>query len=325
MKKTPHDSFVKYIFSFRSVYHDFFGQLMPTWLSSQMDLDTLEPVEGSFLSRQLKSFFTDKLFTCRLRTGTEICFALLLEHKSYVPGFIYDQLQRYVIQKLEHDRKAENPRQAVVPVILYHGKERWIKKPPHAFYPELPVSFRRFVQGPDYILVNISSFSKKKIMSLRMGYLVNSLLMLKYYHSETQILRHAGDIFVFGDFYQTTEEGRDFIHSLLVYLFEITNFDETTVQKMVEKISKTVQKKTMNSLQVLLRSEWKKGKQEGKKEGKREGKIEVAIRILRKYPDWPDALVADISSLSEANIKELRNSLTNPGKDQATPPAGDDA
>ncbi|MEK7257785.1 MAG: Rpn family recombination-promoting nuclease/putative transposase, partial [Bacteroidota bacterium] len=237
--------------------------------------------------------------------GDELILSFLVEHKSEVPDFIYDQLQAYVTQKHEQDRKDKKPRTPVIIILLYHGKKRWVKKPPHAYFKGLPKALRRYVGAPDYFLIDIGRFNKKKIMGLRMGYLVNALLVLKYAFNPIYLGRSFKDIFVYGDFYDTTQEGQDFIHALLVYFLELTNFDEKKSIALVEKIKASYKRTAMTSYQNILKA----GKKEGKIEGKVEGKEEVAERLLLKFPDWSDFFLSELTGLPEEKIKAIRAKL----------------
>jgi hypothetical protein len=348
MSNSPHDVFVRAVFSYTSVCRDFFEQLMPKWFSEQLAIDSITLIEGSFLTPELSEYYSDKCFRCLLKDGKTLQISLLLEHKSYVPPFIYDQLQRYVLERLESDRKEELPRSAVVPVVLYHGLERWRIRPPHHYFKGLPKSLRRFVKAPDYILIDISRFSKKKILSLRRGYLVNTLLILKYYKNERYLLHNTREIFMHGDFYNSTEEGRNFIHSLLVYFFELTKFDSKKAIAAIHEIHKpnhSVPMSTYEQLQkegifekvyqdllkgydemnerllqyIIARKEEEsqiKGMTEGEIKGKIEGKIEgieeVALRLMVKFPEWTDQLMSEAVGLPEKKIRELRKRVAKP-------------
>ncbi len=312
MRQTPHDEFFKFAFSFSQLVHDFFSQIPPVWLVDLLELSTLQPVEGSFLSSRLRKYFTDKLFSCRLKNGEKVTLSCLIEHKSTIPPLIYDQLQRYVTEKHEADRKNKQPRSPVIPIVLYHGRQRWIKKPPHAYFSGLPKKLRSFTNAPDYILVDISRFSKRKILELRQGYLVNTLLVMKYAFHPAHLDRNVRDIFVFGDFYETTEEGQLFIKGLLEYFFSLGNFDEVKTEEIIEKIQKPIQKKAMTIADYYI------------KKGKEEHQVEVATRLLRGYPTWSDITISEISGLGIKKIKTLRKQLDSQGSnpsngEKATP------
>ncbi len=315
MRYSPHDNFVRLIFSIQSVYFDFFDQIVPPALTKLLRLETLKPVEGTFLSPRLRKYLTDKLFSCQMITGEDVILSCLIEHKSSVPDFIYDQLQGYVAQKHEQDRKDKQPRTPVIVIVLYHGKERWVKKPPHEYYTGLPKGLRSYVAAPNFFLVDVGRFSKQRIMKLRRGYLVNSLLVLKYAFRPSWLGRNFRDIFVYGDFYNTTAQGRDFIHGLLVYFLELTNFDEKKSIALVEKIKASYKRTAMNSLQNLVKAGKKEGKIEGRKEGKIEGKIEgkeeVVQHLILKFPDWSDLFLSEVTGLPQEKIKALREKLAN--------------
>ncbi|HFA48302.1 MAG TPA: hypothetical protein ENJ95_04705 [Bacteroidetes bacterium] len=302
MRNSPHDRFFHFAFSHRSLYIDFFDQLVPKKFRDLLLIESIEPVEGTFLNKRLQRFFSDKLFSAKLKTGGRVTLACLVEHKSFVPPFIYHQLEQYVVAKREHDRKNKKPLSATIPIVIYHGKEKWKKKPPFAYYGGLPKELRRFVNAPDYILIDVTKFSKKKIMSLRRGYLVNTLLAMKYSHRPSLLDRNYGDIFIFGDFYETTEEGQAFFFGLLKYLFNLTNFDEQKIEKMIDTIPTSQRKRAFNTFDRI------------RLEGKIEHAQEVATNLLVQFPTWKDDMIANISGLDIKKVKALRKKLADQKK-----------
>jgi predicted transposase/invertase (TIGR01784 family) len=319
MSKSLHDAFFKKVFSYRTVYLDFFNQLTPPWLRVLLDVETIVPIEGTFLTKELKQFFSDKLFSAKVKSGHEITLSCLLEHKSYVPDNIYEQLHRYILEKRVQDRRNKEQKTLVVPFVIYHGNERWVKKPPHTFYPALPKALRRFVVASDYILVDVGRFSKKKIMELRQGYLVNSLLLLKYSHRPDLLEGNLRDIFVYGDYYSSSEEGREFIFSLLTYLFELGKFEPEKQEEIVKKIKEPLK----NSVMTIFEIKAKKAKKEGLQEGMEKGKIikatDVTIRLIEHGPELSDDVIANISGLPEPKVKEIRQKLAEGKKGEIAP------
>jgi predicted transposase/invertase (TIGR01784 family) len=83
-----HDAFFKRIFSVPANAAGELRSILPSTLVAQLDLDKLELVEGTFVSRELRLRHTDLLFRVPLlkpRSGHRYVYVyVLLEHQSQV-------------------------------------------------------------------------------------------------------------------------------------------------------------------------------------------------------------------------------------------------
>lgn len=181
----PHDVYFKKLIGRRSVAVQFLKQYLPATITAEFDWRTLERVEDTFVTEQLREHFSDLIFRVRLRAGDAVYVYILLEHKSAPDKWVALQLLGYIVDLWQDLKEAGAEKlPLVIPVVFYHGQRRW----------NVGINFRDLVAGaereewrgfvPDfaYHLCDLSRYSDEEIMGtpgLQVG-----LVLLKYVFSE---------------------------------------------------------------------------------------------------------------------------------------------
>ena len=128
--KRPHDTYFKKVFSKKENAILFFKNFLPEKVSKLLDFDTLTPYSTSFVTKNLKTYFSDLTYTVNLKGYQEKAYIyLLLEHKSYHDELVAFQLLKYMIRLYdEHLRTHKKIKKLpiVIPIVFYHG-ERELK------------------------------------------------------------------------------------------------------------------------------------------------------------------------------------------------------
>ena len=117
----PHDKFVKDVISSTANAIDILNSGLTKEISEQINWSSITRESGSFISKELKEFQSDALFSMKTKKKSELNIYLLFEHKSYVEGNIYSQLGSYIWQIYRKQKQLT----LIVPFVLYHGKKRW--------------------------------------------------------------------------------------------------------------------------------------------------------------------------------------------------------
>ncbi len=123
------DSGYKLLFSHSRVVRDLItGHLDPA-VAAACDLDSLEPVPGSYVTRDMRKRHSDVVW--RVRCGKEWTYLyLLFEFQSTVDRFMALRMLLYVAllwQDLIRRKELVDDRllPPVLPIVLYNGNERW--------------------------------------------------------------------------------------------------------------------------------------------------------------------------------------------------------
>ena len=103
-----HDKFVKAGMGIKDAFVDFLNNFMDAELLEDLDINTLERVEESFITEELSEFFADLVWRCQFKNGTSLEIGLLLEHKSWRPTYPHFQPLEYMIGSWRNKRNAKD-------------------------------------------------------------------------------------------------------------------------------------------------------------------------------------------------------------------------
>ncbi len=177
----PHDAFFKSLLGRRALIIEFLRYYLPQEVTADFDLRTLEVVKDSFISEELRRYFSDLIFRVKLKSGEDVYVYILLEHKSAPEKWVALQLLGYKVKLWERAKEAGVEQlPLVIPVVVYHGRQRWnVGK---SFRSLVAGSereeWRRYVPDFEYYLVDLSLYSDDEIkgsVGLRVG-----LMLMKY-------------------------------------------------------------------------------------------------------------------------------------------------
>jgi len=125
----PHDKYFRSVLSNKEIAKDFIKAFLPKEVVDALDFDHFEQVTDSFLDEELQSTISDVIYQTRFKNiDQEVFVSLLFEHKSYYEPETIFQLHRYLPNIWDHQIKQGEKRPLVIPLVVYHGKEKWKKK-----------------------------------------------------------------------------------------------------------------------------------------------------------------------------------------------------
>ena len=228
-----HDHFFKTVFKDKDNAVDFITGIFPYNIRSNLKLTTLKIAESSFSDSKLKKHFSDVVYECETVKGKQIYITILFEHKSFVPRYPYIQLLRYLTGIWELQIKQKRELTPVIPVIVYHGKNKWVKKEFQYTFHEYGQDLFSFIPAFDYLLVDLSELTDKEIKdklftktALRIGLLIQKNIF------DTENLRnHLKDFLMLGKLYYGEEKGTQFLESVLRYLSYASDITFDDVEK----------------------------------------------------------------------------------------------
>ncbi|MEK7832172.1 MAG: Rpn family recombination-promoting nuclease/putative transposase, partial [Acidobacteriota bacterium] len=172
----PHDAFFRHMLARPGRAEEFLRWYMPSKVGAFLDLSTLTQEDTSFVDLDLRTHFSDLLFRVRLIEGGDAFVLILLEHKSSPDPRVALQLLRY--GALTWDRMPL-PLPMLIPVVVYHGKEKWkVGKKFSSLFGLVDKVWRRYLPDFEYHLCDLSKYRDDQLHGE--GGLAAILKLLKY-------------------------------------------------------------------------------------------------------------------------------------------------
>jgi hypothetical protein len=157
--------------------------------------------------------------------------------------------------------KQNKPIPIVLPIILYHGKQKWKTRPLQTYLSGDTDLFVRFIPGFEYILVDLSKIPDREIISL---FAQNPavklwLLVQKYIYVEEALMNNLDSFFSPDIVYFTLEEGLQFIEGFCRYVFKATKIDHAAILRKIPMLPVKAKEVIMTTAEKLR----KQGLEEG--------------------------------------------------------------
>lgn len=297
----PHDKFFRESFSRPEIAVDFVRSYLPREIVEQLDLDTLEIVDGIFVDSDLEQQQSDILYKLRTLQDEDFYVYLLLEHKSKPERTIFIQLLQYIarIWKQEWRANAAQPLVPIFPLVVYHGESAWnitthLSDLLHALPNIAP-------HTPDfrYEVVDLSPFSD---VAIRGGIWLRLCLGILRSAFDPAVAKRLPDLIHLMNQLQQQETGLGYIETVLRYLsVGAKNLPRKELQQTYIRHSADGGKLLMTFAEELF--------QEGKREGKREGELSalhemIGTLLIKRFGNVPNELLEQITSLS--NLEQLQ-------------------
>lgn len=161
----PHDKFFKETFGQPEIARDFLAHYLPAQILPLLDLSQIELEKESFIDPELQEHFSDLLYSAPLVDGKGLVFIyLLMEHKSYFDSLTPLQLLGYMVRFWERRiRQGEKSLEPIIPLVLYHGRERWAGSQRLGDLYQGPHELRPYLPDFTYQLTDLSRHSDEEI------------------------------------------------------------------------------------------------------------------------------------------------------------------
>jgi predicted transposase/invertase (TIGR01784 family) len=271
---TPHDKLFKKIWSDREAARDLLRNCLPEPLRELVDLATLEVRKDSFVGDNLKEFFSDLLYEASLGDRTGYLY-LLFEHKSRPERTTGLQLHTYIdrIWRTHHQEKGL-PLPPVIPMVLYHGSEKWNFGTDLAHLLDNPdPRLLPYVPNFEFVLFDLSRYADDRIKGevlTRVG-----LLLLKHVFSPDYEGKLPEILSLLRSLLEK-ETGMQYIEAVLRYIFS------TAEHIKVDDLKRIVKNKLSESQENTIMTLAERLKQEGREEAWEEAWEEATKEATKK-------------------------------------------
>lgn len=293
----PHDEFFKATFGRLDIALEYLQQMLPKDIQSNLQLDALERINGSFVSQELKEYFSDVVYQCPIvGLRKQVFLTFILEHKSNVVKYPHFQLLRYMLDTWDDQIKNKKALTPIIPIVLYQGKRKWVKRDLYAYFDKkLPANFRPFCPNFDYFLTDVRTLSDEQILELNKGLLINTLLMMKHIWEPEFVLKNPDLIFI----HLENDQYSDFQVSILAYFFRNVDIASEKVQKFIQALPTSINKNAMSTYDMIV--------EEGVEQGRKETLEQITREMLLKGFEYH--LIMEILHVETEFIDTVREAL----------------
>jgi predicted transposase/invertase (TIGR01784 family) len=195
----------------------------------------------------------------------------------------------------------------VIPVIFYHGKQKWKSRKFSDYFKGIDQNIELFLPSFNYLLTDLSSLSEIEIRDLYKAMTVQiSLLLMKSIFDEERFEKNIFRFFTGIDLFAETERGEKFLTSTMMYMYYSTEIEPDIISKILTEVSTKGGEIAMTTAMKLRQ----KGIQEGIQEGMQKGKNEKAIEIAKKMlPKMSIKDISELTGLPKEEIIEIKRSM----------------
>nr|WP_319393634.1 Rpn family recombination-promoting nuclease/putative transposase [uncultured Desulfobacter sp.] len=301
-----HDKLFRETWSNLNNAKSFLENYLPEHVIELVHLDTLEICKDSFIEKDLQDFYSDMLYKVRIGDATGYVY-FLFEHKSYPDRLIHLQIFEYMVKIWRLGLKQSKSRNLsiVIPLVLYHGKDKWTVDKRFASRFDGPVDkLSGYIPDFEFILYDLSQYTDDQIKGTIMARV--TMLLLKHIF-EPDIADRLPNIFMLLKDLSEQETGLQYFESLIKYIF--SNVEDITTEKFHTLVSNTLSEKKGDIIMTLAEQLRKEGHAQGIEQGLLEG-IELAVSI--KFGDTDDCktVITKIKSIQDINrLKALKGKI----------------
>lgn len=288
---TPHDAVFKTFLHHPETARDFLEIHLPACLQKLCDFNTLKLESESFIEADLRSCYSDVLWSLHTRDGDGYVY-VVIEHQSSADPHMAFRLLRYAMTAMQRHLDAGHKElPLVIPMLFYHGNRSpypyslcWLD----AFAD--PVAARQLYASA-FPLVDITVVPDDEILTHRRMALLE--LMQKYIRQRDLmgLVEQLATLLLTGCANDTQLQA---MFNYILQSGDASRFNEF-MQEMAQRIPQ--HKERLMTIAERLRLE---GLQEGVQQGKREAALRIALTMLAQ--GIAREMVLLVTGLSEEDL-----------------------
>ena len=315
----PHDRFARWVLSRPENVRDIIQWQLPKNVLKEIDLDSLEQMSSSFVSRNLLESISDLAYEVDLRNqkyGSAIV-AFLFEHKSYPDKMTCFQVLRYIVETGDQRLRNDLSLCCVIPIVLYHGPRQWNVARSLREIIDVPEALQAYIPDFSMPLIDLSFYGDEEIQGNSIFFA--TMLLLKYAMRE-ELPERLEQIF---DLLAKVHPPATAMEAFEAVLRYIVNANEHVSPDRLKRALQSSLKEQGESLVSTIAQQWfqegiekgiEKGREEGIEEGiekgREEGELVGQIRTLQRILKLPVVSRQDLTSLGIEDLRKLAAELT---------------
>ncbi len=296
-----HDKFFRTYFGRPDVARDFIHTYLPD-IAPLLDVPSLQISQDSFIDKSLREHFSDLVYQVNLQRGKPTYIYLLFDHKSYVDDLVRWQLLKYMVQiwdkslQTQQAIRQKQPRgqktplwfAPILPLIVYHGQEKWtVSREFVDIFGDVPAELRPYLPNFQYRLWDLSDYPPEAITG---GVLLRvAALLLKYIYDD-ELKERLPEIFTLLRELAHKPTVLEHLQIIMRYLSGGKQpFDKTKLKAMVDELftgdetmKKSFLEKMLEERDEAYEEGLTKGREEGLTKGREEGQRQTHISNIKQ-------------------------------------------
>lgn len=294
-----HDVFMKKILSDKLAAISFMRTFLPPDLADELDIEAFEYVSGTFINEELGERFADLLLTVPTKQKTEIVtVAILIELKSRKEKYTALQIMEYLALGYKKQRAKGEKLRLIVPLIYYHGIERWEYENLDSYFAEYPASMRRYIPQWASIFIDLKEKSATEIEQIE-----DELLQTAIRIQWMRFMKKVDSVTLVELFeYMNTERVGNHLRGILVYAFKYLEIT-SEYNNFIERIPEPIKIEAMTIYSRWIAEGRAEGKAEGIEQGIEQKAIEVVLQCHKNGISIP--MIVNITGLTESEVKKI--------------------
>jgi predicted transposase/invertase (TIGR01784 family) len=301
-----HDKFVKTTFSDTNRAISFFEKFLPEELLSSLELNSLQYLQESYLTDDLKARISDMVFEVKAKgkpdEATDI--VLLFEHKSSPDRNVLIQVGLYMFSHWWKCVREKKPLKPIIPIIYYQGKKKWKVKTMLELFSKISGQVPLFIPEIRHIFMALHTLKDDEIASIRNKMMATAVMAQKNVFDPIIFAKDLEKIFTL--FPVKVDDG-NFLKTIFVYLIKVSEVPKTEWAKALNTIPSDIKENLMTTYTWMKEEGIQEGLQKGRQEGRQEGILEKETEvILQGYEEGLNIhLLAKITKLSEQEVIKI--------------------
>lgn len=273
---SPHDALFKHVFKNRD---DAVGELqaaLPADVLRHLDLDSLEPIDRSFVDPKLVQFHTDQLYSVPI-DGRPGFVYVLFEHQSGTDRWMPLRILSYMVRiwsAYVDDNSGASSLPPIVPLILHHDEGPWrAAERMHDLFPSSIMETSGIARcTPSFRLV-LDDLVKVTDEELRSRKLTTFGRLVLWALRDGRSKRLLETVSAYADYLGELlfdERRRVDAHTIFHYIYVVQG--HATLDALIEAIpSPRIREEAMTIAEQLRQEGLKQGLQQGREQGREQG------------------------------------------------------
>jgi predicted transposase/invertase (TIGR01784 family) len=310
----PHDKLFKAVFKTPAHAIEVLQACAPPALLASLKLDSLRVTDTSFIDEKLAGSTADIVYECQTATASWAYVSFIIDHKSTVPAYppykvMYYQNQAWGQQLREPGRKPA----PVIPVLFYHGEERWKVRPWKTYLDGWDEAFTPYTPNGGYLFIDLSEMPDGQIRSLRSAFLKTALLLMKHRLERHYLLTNLDQVvnFVESEPSLDGEAKIAILQLVLRYVQSLKIIDWEEAKRLLKPLTLTNQ--VMSVLEEVKLEAYQEGIEQGIEKGIEKGIGQEARANIRSLiihlPAASDEEIASLLSKPIELVAQVRREM----------------